>query len=460
MTQIFINKNNYPSEKQYILETIFSIFWGLDIELAHHDLNWTYIHLNQSVIKMPDVLFAVNKEKWLDKKSLPGDSCPLWDCSNEPFANKLVNPLLPILYGEKPPQNYVIASQNEIIFHFDLLGACFYMLSGYEEYVSNKRDNHDRFPHTMSHAYSNNYLERPLVNEYLEILWHYIRTSAPQLERSTRHFQLQVSHDVDIPLRYAFSGYKNVLKEAGKNALNFNMINALLQPVNYYRVKKGNVQKDPYYTFPFLMDLAEQRHLELTFYFIAENTHPMNADYDLSHPFMASLLSDIHKRGHKIGLHGGYLTYKDATQLETELNKLKDCCAKLGIDQSEWGNRQHYLRWNNPTTVTGLAKSGIDHDSTCGFPGHVGFKAGVCYEFPLYDLKNQKKTAVIERPLIAMEATLLGYMKLNYEQTHEKIITLADCCKLYNGQFSLLWHNSNLNYPTLKKLYQQILLSI
>ncbi len=460
MIQIFINKKNYPIEKQYIIETIFSFFWGLDFELAHHDLNWTYLMVGQTVIKIPDVLFATDKQKWLCKTSLPDNEVPYWDCSKMPFSDKLIKPRIPVLFSEIPLQQYVSFCQNEMVFNFDLFGACFYMLSGYEEYVIQDRDNHDRFSHTNSHVYRNNYLERPLVNEYMEILWYCLLLCAPQLKKSKRHFQFQVSHDVDIPFRYAFSGYKNVIKEIGKSVLDLNMPKAMLQPINYHLVKKGKVLRDPYYTFPFLMDMAEKRNMELTFYFIAENTHPMNANYDLSHPLIASLLKEIYKRGHKIGLHGSYLTYKDVKQFETELTKLKAACSLLGIEQSEWGNRQHYLRWQNPTTLEVLTQSGVDHDSTCGFPGHVGFKAGVCYEFPLYDLRNQRKTTVIERPLVAMEATLLGYMKLNYEDTLQKIVSLAECCKGYNGQFSLLWHNSNLNQPHLKELYQQVFSNI
>ena len=45
------------------------------------------------------------------------------------------------------------------------------MLSRYEEAILKGRDKHDRFPSWISVADKGNFLERPIVNEYLEILW-------------------------------------------------------------------------------------------------------------------------------------------------------------------------------------------------------------------------------------------------------------------------------------------------
>ena len=61
------------------------------------------------------------------------------------------------------------------------------MLTRYEEVVNNDPlrilDAHERFPATASIAYKENFLHRPVVNEYFEILWYCIKELVPHLEK-------------------------------------------------------------------------------------------------------------------------------------------------------------------------------------------------------------------------------------------------------------------------------------
>ena len=73
------------------------------------------------------------------------------------------------------------------------------MLTRYEEYVIKKRDNLDRFEYKESFAHKNSFLDRPIVNEYLELLWCGIRMIAPDLERRKRKYTVIPTHDIDKP---------------------------------------------------------------------------------------------------------------------------------------------------------------------------------------------------------------------------------------------------------------------
>ena len=48
-------------------------------------------------------------------------------------------------------------------------------------------------------------------------------------------------------------------------------------------------------------------------------------------------------------------------------------------------DRQHYLRWRAPTTWQNWEDAGLDYDSTVGYADHVGFRAGTCYEYPIFN---------------------------------------------------------------------------
>jgi hypothetical protein len=59
------------------------------------------------------------------------------------------------------------------------------------------------------------------------------------------------------------------------------------------------------------MDVNELAGQLVAFYFIPENTHPsFDNRVNLDDPRMRALLRRIHGRGHEIGLHPGYNTYR------------------------------------------------------------------------------------------------------------------------------------------------------
>ena len=73
------------------------------------------------------------------------------------------------------PSRLVTIEGDTVRLHFDLLGSAFYILTRTEEYLSPVRDPHDRFPASASHALAHGYLHRPVVDEYVEILWRCIQ---------------------------------------------------------------------------------------------------------------------------------------------------------------------------------------------------------------------------------------------------------------------------------------------
>ena len=67
-----------------------------------------------------------------------------------------------------------------------------------------------------------------------------------------------------------------------------------------------------------------------------------------------------------------------------------------------------------------------------------------------------------ERPLIIMEGTMFGkeYMGLSHEESISLLRRLVETCKLFNGHFSLLWHNSSLLSKRELELYSNVIMNI
>ena len=198
-----------------------------------------------------------------------------------------------------------------------------------------------------------------------------------------------------------------------------------------------------------------------TFYFIA-GAEPGDPDYRyrLSDPRFAGLLRRIDARGHEVGLHGSYASYRSADRLRIEADALQDACRAAGVERASWGVRQHYLRFEAPTTWRHQAAAGLVHDSTVGYPEEVGFRAGTCRPFPVFDLLAGEPTGLIERPLIAMDGTLFGYLGLGADEASERIRALADACRPHGGELVLLYHNHTVATPAMLRHYRDLVATI
>ena len=208
------------------------------------------------------------------------------------------------------------------------------------------------------------------------------------------------------------------------------------------------------------MDISEKNGLQSAFYFKTACTDPVyDDDYSIDHPYIRQLMRDINERGHEIGLHPSYLTYNDPVQTRREYERLRKACEEENIQQNAWGGRQHYLRWQVPMTWRNWAHAGLNYDSTLSYADHAGFRCGVCYEYPVYDLKQRKQLPLTERPLIVMEGSVLGepYMNLSGQEAYGCMHKLKQRCRMFNGDFTLLWHNSSFDTRQMWEMYENMI---
>jgi hypothetical protein len=332
------------------------------------------------------------------------------------------------------------------------------MLTRWEEYVNKTRDNHDRFPGTESLAYKNDFLERPIVNEYVEMLWNMLVYLGFEGQRKKRSFEIKVSHDVDEPYNHYNLSFMSLSRVCVGDILKRKKIFAPLKKVaGYLLFNLGYKKLDSFNTFDFLMNVSEKNHIKSNFYFKAGFTaNEYDSQYANDDRYIVPLISYISKRGHNIGLHPSYHTYLDENQITAEFNLLKQRLDKLKISSEVIGGRQHYLRFAIPYTWRHWDQ-GLSYDSSLGYADHVGFRCGTCYNFHTFNFLERKQLSLVEYPLIVMEGTIFSYMNLSYETGLEKMCQLKDVCRKYNGIFTLLWHNSHFQKKEYFKIYKKVI---
>jgi len=178
--------------------------------------------------------------------------------------------------------------------------------------------------------------------------------------------------------------------------------------------------------------------------------------YDSSNPFIKKLVEQIKNRGHFIGMHPTYNAYNDRNQFVKEKKELEK-----NLEASIIFGREHYLRFELPTTWQIWDDNGMQWDSTLSYADREGFRSGVCYEYSVFNILTRKKLKLKEKPLIVMESSFIGYQAtITPEEMENKIKLLVQEVRKYNGNFVLLWHNSSFYTPEwkdFKGVYERIL---
>jgi hypothetical protein len=347
--------------------------------------------------------------------------------------------------------------ENIIYFHYDLLGLIYWSLARVEEYKVGLFDKHNRFPVHLAHSKIYNYLDRPIVDEWIEILKHVILLQWPNVVFKKYDFNLILSHDVDRPFLYFNLSFKKLIRICvGDIIKRRNLFKACVRLYKWYMVNfRKHFALDPFYTFDFIMEEAEKKNLTCMFYFISGNSNNnYDADYKITDKNIIDLIKKIQQRGHLIGLHPSYETYLDPNLIKSELNQLDKTCQSIGLKNSYWESRMHYLRFSIKYTCKFLSTSGISRDSTLNFAEESGFRCGTCFDYIFFDHLTQSELNILERPLIVMDNNFISTShKFNIKNGINNAKILKERCRKVSGNFTILWHNSELHNEQLKKAF-------
>ncbi len=449
----------YEAERRYVLEVVLGEFMGLEWRARPDGEAGVEIVLagqeDGPRLTVVDGLFGTPPHDWLAEASLPERPLRQWEPAAGGLPATLVAPEVPVLYGaELRNGTFLELTGDRITVGADLFGGIFFQLTRYEEMALSARDEHERFPAGASLAHREGFLRRPLVDEYVEILRRAIERLWPGLSPRRPAFRERLSHDVDWPT-HAHSHEANLMKAIAGDIVRRRDVGLAAARLRALRGRlRRTLADDPYYSFDLIMDLSEERGLRSSFYFMAGRTDTrFDGIYSLEEHWVRDLIRRIHARGHEVGLHPSYGTFRDPSLIRGERDALVSACERLGVRQEGWGGRQHYLRWENPVTWRAWEEAELAYDSSLGYPRDPGFRCGTCCEYPVFDLLARRKLRLRELPLVVMEQAVID----SDGASMETIDRLRERCRMFGGQFTLLWHNSRLATARERRLYRTAL---
>lgn len=348
-----------------------------------------------------------------------------------------------IYAGTTSVDNHVTVEPHIIRTDIDILASSFFMLSRYEEYVSTERDELDRFRGEDSIAFKEGFLDYPIVNRYMELLWGWIKLFCPRLQRRPlwggRELVLFISHDVDhirkFRTPYPLFRYFFEQKDFKKG----------LQAVGGFVKSSLNINNDPAYCFDYICGVEKEQGFKSAFYWMASSS------YNIKSRTVKDLIHKLSLMGCEIGLHPNIGTYKDVGRFLEEKTQLENV---LGYRVA--GCRQHYLQTSIPLTWRIQDELGLTYDTSAGFHDVEGYRCGICYPYRVFDIEKNCRLDLVEIPLVIMDTTLRG--RYHVSQSCEIIKKHADICKKHSGVLSILWHNDALDqydWEGRRQLYEE-----
>jgi hypothetical protein len=154
--------------------------------------------------------------------------------------------------------------------------------------------------------------------------------------------------------------------------------------------------------------------------------------YDVSH--VAARIPKLRAAGCEIGLHG-IDAWSESSKGRVESERIAQFSGAR-----EMGVRMHWLYWNE-NSPSELEAAGFSYDSTSGFNGAVGYRAGTSQVF-----KPLMADRILELPLHVMDTALFypDHMNLPKSEAWKFITPLIEHAESNGGTLTVNWHDRSI----------------
>ncbi len=297
---------------------------------------------------------------------------------------------------------------------------------------------------TASLAYRQSFLDRPIVNEYVEAVWSMLTHLGLGRARRPRRFEIVPTHDIDVI-------YHSRVRTLAYAAIRARSVGAVAEGARGFFSRQSPID-----TFGWLMDLSESVGVRSRFNLIGGGTSRRYdlGRYSLGDRAVRDIVGAILRRGHILGLHASYSAHLNSGQLEAERRAIE---AAFGVVLTE--GRHHYLRFRAPDTWRLWNDGGLEVDSTAGYADAEGFRCGTGDRFSTFDVRNRRALRLKELPLVLMEGTLAGYRGMSAESAREVFMRYVELAARYRMPLTILFHNNSFDevrWPGWRGTYQAI----
>lgn len=315
---------------------------------------------------------------------------------------------------------------------FDIFAATFYLLTRYEEYLPHVKDDLGRFPATESVAFTDDFLQDPVVDIWAYRFKDILLTKYPDLKFEDKRFTIKPV--ISISQTFAYKN-KGALRSIGGGVqdlwgLKFD------QFTDRIKVNIG-LKKDPYDTFDFIIDLQKRKKRKAKVLFGLGDYSNYEKNVGYNNPKHQSLIKHIADYI-DVGLKVSYDAISDLLVLKKEKQRIEYICNRKLLYSI-----CSFFKIKLPEAYRNFIELEIEEDYSMGYANHSGFRAGTCTPFMFYDLDYEVQT-----PLVIYSfcfAALGNNEVVNEESIREEINLYIEKVKNVNGTFIPVISNTILS---------------
>ncbi|WP_010180651.1 polysaccharide deacetylase family protein [Aquimarina agarilytica] len=316
---------------------------------------------------------------------------------------------------------------------FDVFAASFYLLSRYEEYLPQVKDNLVRFMASSSIAYEHQFLQLPIVDIWALKIKEKLQERFEDIQFSPNEFSTQIVCEVSEALAYRKKGWFRSIESFGNDLLNLRFKRTFIQ----CKVVLG-LQKDPYHTYNYIINKTKTGKADLSFFFgLGDYSLHEKSNYHHSQTYQR-LIKSIGDYC-KVGMRLSFDAQKNLIALKNEKKRFEKITHR-SLNQTFC----QYSKINLPTTYRDLIEQEVTFDYSMGYQDNSGFRAGTCTPFLFYDLEYEIQTPLMLMPYCLSEK---AFIKITSpEKAIQQASVLVDQVKKVNGK--LIIHINNQLFDT------------
>lgn len=322
---------------------------------------------------------------------------------------------------------------NGNLMPFDVFAASFFLVSRYEEYLSQVRDQYGRFRAESTWMFENGMLQKPLVNIWSIALGTLLKDCYPDLPIMKPGFKFVPTYDIDAAWAYKHKGTYRTLGGFIKDLSSGDRERIRER----HQVLRGK-RKDPFDSFDFQFELQKEFNLKPIYFILCGDYDTNDKNISIRKSAFQSLIKRLGDYA-DVGIHPSFSSYLDAAKLQREIDSLSEV-----LHRPLTKSRQHFLRMNLPRSYQKLIELDITDDYTMGFASQAGFRAGIATTYRFYDLENDMITNLRVHPFALMDGTMRDYLNLDVNASLALAKQLVDEVKEVGGTFIYLTHNETL----------------
>lgn len=318
-------------------------------------------------------------------------------------------------------------------FPIDIFAVSFFLVSRYEEYYSNiTTDKHHRFPVTASVSYQLGFHRKPMVNILALALAEKIQEIFPDYTYQLPAFETITTYDVDIA--YKYKG-KKLFRWTG--SLLKSMFHFDFQSItNLIKATFHLPHFDSFDRFHLHKALAHKEQNRPIHFILTAPFAKFDKNIDPNSKTFQKMVHELSQFS-DIGLHPSYNSSQNNSLIAKEKSMLEK---RSGLEVTK--SRQHFLRFQFPSTFEALIEAGFIEDYSLGWHDEAGFRTSTTIPIPFFNLKTNQIRPLTLFPLTAMDGSLYHCCQ-SIEECLDVIEQLRFEVQKYGGTFVILYHNNS-----------------